>query len=197
MLAIKRSVAAFLSLLVILWPASAFACDLSCSLRTTHSQCHVASANSEGHGGPRSMDMGSSMDMGPMNMDSARKVDAGPKRAAEQRHAVDGVKPGHSMQSQVVILTEQFENAPVLESSNASRRIPAKRSSCDQNACGQIFSTARAPGAVRSLMGSSRAAVISISNTVVMHSEIDRRVPQVPPSQDGSLLSDFATILRI
>jgi hypothetical protein len=187
---VTNSLAALLSILIVSTSMSASACDLSCWLRQTHSDCHAV--NSAGvDKDDTTMSMPSGMDMG-MGMGSGHSESmTGP--------AMSGTQPGHSMLMlpQMGMATERFESASEPGTGRGAMPDYSKGiSSCAHEPCSQAWASASPPAGDHSQPKSPRPIAISISAPVNLRVAFcSIRVGTHPP---GILASDrLVTTLRI
>ena len=147
---VANSLAALLSILIVSTSMSASACDLSCGLRQTHSDCHAASSATTDKD---DVAMPSGMDMGSDQNESA----TGPGMSA--------VPPAHSMLMVPEMTTEQFDTKP--ETGRSAMPGHSKTgSSCARETCSQISVSASPPSGDHPQPNSPHRIAISISTPV-------------------------------
>ena len=149
------SLGALLSLLMISAPVSAWACDVSCSSRQAHSDCHalVSTSNHDtAMAMPPGMVMGSDQSESPMVPDT-----------------VVGAVPGHSMSvsPQQEMATRRFEQASKPATRTDTLHDHSKgMSSCTHETCSQLSTSASPPGSDHSQPDSLHWLAVSISSPV-------------------------------
>jgi hypothetical protein len=152
---ITTSLAVLLSLLLVSVPVSTWTCEVHCSLRQAHSDCHTsatASKDDTAMSMPPGMDMGSDHSESPMGPDSVMKAISG--------HSM-------SMSPQQTMTTERFEHAtkPAIETGTVHGH-PRSVPSCTHGTCSQVLASASPPGADHSQPNSLHRVAITISSPV-------------------------------
>jgi hypothetical protein len=152
---ILSSLAAVLSLLMVSTSVSASACDLSCWLRQTHSDCHTV--------GPAAASKDD------MPMPAGADMDSGPAESSMAPDSTVSATPAHSMPMapQQEMAAERFVHGtrPDMRTS-AMPEHSRSVSSCTHETCSQISASASPPGADHAQLDSLHWMAVSISSPV-------------------------------
>jgi hypothetical protein len=184
---IARSLAALLSVLMVSAPLSASACDLSCWLHQTASDCHSASSATEGN--QRMMPPSSAMDMSPeAEMSShATQSNAGPDQSvnASTRHSMsapmDMVRSLQVKKSEVSASTT-FDHSKTL-------------SPCSHETCSQASASVSPPRASQAQSVYLHCVAIKVSSRANLSTSSHRIAPGTLPPLN--LAVDLLPTLRI
>ena len=169
-----RVLPALLSLLMICTSVSVSACDLSCWLRQTPSDCH--SANSAAENGAEMMSASSAMDMS-----DGMKISAhGAQNKAGLGQSTKGVA-GHQMPAQMDMVGSALQAVNETDA-NASTRFDHSRalSPCSHEACSQATASVSPPSASQSQSVYLHCAILDLSsatNLVINSRQVARGSP--------------------
>lgn len=153
----RSLLAGLLSLLIVSTPLSGWACDLSCSLLHSDSDCHTPSSAMTSKD-DATMSMSPDMDMG---------LDHTESTMGQNPRMNDS--PGHSMSMspQMGMATERDEYPTRPEMGTSALHDHSKTvSSCTHDTCSQIAASASPPRSDHSQPSSLQQAAIGISNSI-------------------------------
>lgn len=204
MRAITAAFAYFLSAMVILTPVSASACDLSCALRQTHSDCHDTGSPSVGQTMSMSMpgmEMNTSSGTGTTGMDSmdmpGMNMVYGPTQKGHTAGQGFGARSSHYMSPQFDIEMPRLDNILVPGLIAGSPLTHSQRlSGCTQELCVQHFVSTSPPNSTVSHPHFMHLVTAESLNTANLWAGVHGvRPPVLPP--EGPSVTDLSTTLRI
>jgi hypothetical protein len=181
---------ALLSILMVSTSVSASACDLSCWLHQTPSDCHSANPATEDN--ERTMSASSEMDMSPeVDMSSH-----GTQNKAGPHHRVNAVTR-HSMPAQMDMAGNSLQVVRKSEVSASARRDHSKTtlSLCDPETCSQTSASASPPRGIQAQPAHLHCVAIHVSSPANSLTSSHRIVPGTP--SPINLAVDLLPTLRV
>jgi hypothetical protein len=165
---------ALLSMLMVCTSVSVSACDLSCWLRQTSSDCH--SGNSAMENGAETMSVSSVMDMS-----AEMKISShGAQNKAGLGQSTKGVA-GHQMSAQMDMVGSALQAINEIDATSSTRFDHSRAlSSCSHEACSQATASVSPPSASQNQSAYLHCAILDLSsatNLVINSRQLARGSP--------------------
>jgi hypothetical protein len=180
---------ALLSILMVFTPVSVSACDLSCWLRQTSSDCHSTSSDAED--GLRMTSRSSAMDM---SADMEMSSDGAQSKAGPHESAQDAT--GHLMSAQMDMIRSARQVISKAEVSGGTGFDQSRAlSPCSHETCSQATTSVSPPSARQSQSVNLYCAVMDVSSAANLLTTSHRIARGSPPPINHP--ADLLPTLRI